>query len=79
MPERPSRSALIDLVAFVAVLATGILMVVLHVSGATFVMVAGALSTLYTTWAVSSRRQAPTRAGRDESVAAPAPPSEQGP
>ncbi|WP_031063395.1 hypothetical protein [Streptomyces sp. NRRL WC-3742] len=51
------RRTLIDLVAFLAVLATGIILVALEAPGTTVVMVAGALSTLYAAWTVGSRRQ----------------------
>jgi len=51
---------LVDLVAFLAVLATGITLVALEATGMTVVMVAGALSTLYAAWTVSSRRQRPS-------------------
>ncbi|MFD5922914.1 hypothetical protein ACFVYP_40370 [Kitasatospora sp. NPDC058201] len=58
MTQRPSpRRTLIDLIAFLAVLATGIILVALKATGMTVVMVAGALSTLYAAWTVSSRRK----------------------
>jgi hypothetical protein len=58
MTQRPaSRRTLIDLIAFLAVLATGIILVSLKATGMTVVMVAGALSTLYAAWTVSSRRK----------------------
>ncbi|MBV6703209.1 hypothetical protein [Kitasatospora aureofaciens] len=60
MTQRPARRrTLIDLVAFLAVLATGITLVALEATGTTVVMVAGALSTLYAAWTVGSRRQQP--------------------
>ncbi|MGW7443750.1 hypothetical protein [Kitasatospora sp. NPDC054795] len=60
MTQRPARRrTLIDLLAFIAVLATGIILVALEATGMTVVMVAGALSTLYAAWTVGSRRQQP--------------------
>ncbi|MFD9691738.1 hypothetical protein ACFWXO_38935 [Kitasatospora sp. NPDC059088] len=58
MSQRPARRrTLTDLVAFLAVLATGVALVALEATGMTVVMVAGALSTLYAAWTVGSRRQ----------------------
>jgi hypothetical protein len=47
------RSGVIDLIAFLAVLATGIALVALRTDAATIAAAAGGLSTLYTAWARS--------------------------
>jgi membrane protein implicated in regulation of membrane protease activity len=81
MSERPPRRpAVIDLVAFLAVLTTGLLFVALHVTGAAFVMVTGALATLYTAWAASGHRHPPETkpAEQAESAAETTPPGDTG-
>ncbi len=66
MPAQPPRRpTLIDLAAFLAVLASGTFMVAANATGQTIGLVAGGMSTLYTTWSVSSRRTGPDEPPRD--------------
>jgi hypothetical protein len=74
MHERrpPRHPGIIDLIAFLAVLTTGVFFVALRINATTIAAVAAGLSTLFTTWARSAGAQPlpPTEPPTDETEAA---------